>query len=108
MQRVERENIIYILECTTVFILAWIHLKLSKAWVYVYSVKKWGASLSFKAFVIAAENFVRQAYYYFLVNFVITKYVYVNEVKWLVTAKMLLIKGGTLFLCPYFFTSCII
>ena len=85
MQRVERENSIYILECTTVFILAWIHLKLIKAWIYVYSVKSEGGSLSFKAFVVAAGNFVRQAYYYFFVNFVITNYV--NELTWLVTAK---------------------
>ena len=84
MQRVERENSIYILECTTVFILAWIHLKLIKAWIYVYSVKSEGGSLSFKAFVVAAGNF-RQAYYYFYVNVVITNYA--NEVTWLVTTK---------------------
>ena len=85
MQRVERENTIYILECTKVFILAWIELKLIKAWVYVYSVKSERGSLSFKAFVVAAGTFVRQACYYFFVNFAITNHV--NEVTWLVTAK---------------------
>ena len=63
-----------------------------------YSVKKLGGSLSFKAFVVAAGNFLRQAYYYFL-SIWLSQNMQMRS-RDSSQLKKLLIKGGTLFLCP--------